>query len=346
MNRIIITTLALCGGAAANASDMDTFDMVSQEVQIAAATHASFNDNFLTTNIGGFLQTGWSYNDAGGNDAEYGFGVDRARLILSGDMGDETMSYLVSGQWSDSTNAFDLLDARVDLKMFDFGNIRVGQFVPGFYSGYVTDPRDLTTLNYSVSALTFGQGRGQGVEFSRTCADVFHISAFYNNGFNDTVGVGGDNNYAVGGRIEYDGLSDFVFGGGFGYNDNTVDLMTYTVDVTYVGEGWHANAAWIANDGNDTWDNYSLVGTVGYDLTKNFELFGQYEYGILSGANSDLNLCTVGGNYHFNDYIVWTNSVGYAFNAIDASFNTENTGWKTSSEDGQFVIRSGVTVSF
>ena len=36
----------------------------------------------------------------------------------------------------------------------------------------------------------------------------------------------------------------------------------------YVGNGWHADAAWIANDSNDTWQNYSLVGTVGYDIAK------------------------------------------------------------------------------
>ena len=346
MNKInsIVMSLVFIGGVG-TASGMDTLEMVSQEVQAAAAKHASFNENYLNTNVGGFIQTGWSYNDGGGNDNEYGFSVDRVRLILSGDMGDKEWSYLVSGQWSDSTNSFDLLDARVDLRMLDFANIRVGQFVPNFYSGYVTDPRDLTTLNYSVSALTYGQGRGQGVELSRTFGDVFHVSAFYNNGFQDTSGLG-SNNYAAGGRVEYDGLAGFVFGAGFGYNDNVVDLTTYTVDISYVGDRWHADAAWISNDGNDTWDNYSVVGTVGCDITKEFELFGQYEYGILSGANSDLNILTVGGNYSLIDNVVWTNSAGYSFNAIDSSFDTDNTGWRTSSEDGQFVVRTGVTVSF
>ncbi len=345
MNKInaIITSLVLAGGVGA-ASGMDTYDMVSQEVQIAASQHASFNGEHLSVNLGGFIQTGWSYNNAGGNDALSGFGVDRARLILSGDMGDETMSYLVSGQWSDSTNTFDLLDARVDLRMFDFANIRVGQFVPGFYSGYVTDPRDLTTLNYSVSALTFGQGRGQGVELSRHIGD-FHVSGFYNNGFDDTSGLG-NNDYAFGARVEYDAVKDWVFGGGLGYNNDVVDYVTCTLDASYIGDGWHADAAWIANDSNDTWQNYSLVGTVGYDVTDKWEAFGQYEYGVLSGASENLSLFTVGGNYALNSAVTWTTSLGYSFNAIDSSFDTENTGWRTSSEDGQFLIRSGLTVSF
>ena len=103
MNKInaIVTSLVLAGGVGA-ANGMDTYDMVSQEVQIAASQHASFNGEHLSVNLGGFIQTGWSYNNAGGNDALSGFGVDRARLILSGDMGDETMSYLISGQWSDT----------------------------------------------------------------------------------------------------------------------------------------------------------------------------------------------------------------------------------------------------
>ena len=101
-------------------------------------------------------------------------------------MSNESFSYLVSGEWSDVTNSFDLLDAVVTLRMFDEANIRVGQFVPQFYAGYVTDPTQLTTLNYSVSALTFGQGRGAGIEAFRSFGD-FEVSAFYNNGF-DTAG--------------------------------------------------------------------------------------------------------------------------------------------------------------
>ena len=345
MNKInaIVTSLVFAGGVG-TASGMDTYDMVSQEVQVAAAQHASLNGEHLSVNVGGFIQTGWSYNNAGGNSALSGFGVDRARLIISGDMGNESMSYLVSGQWSDTTNSFDLLDARVDLRMFDFANIRVGQFVPGFYAGYVTDPRSLTTLNYSVSALTFGQGRGQGVELSRHFSN-FHVSGFYNNGFDDTSGVG-SNDYAFGSRVECVAVADWVFGAGLGYNNDVVDYVTYTVDASYVGNGWHADAAWIANDSNDTWDNYSLVGTVGYDIAKDWEAFGQYEYGVLSGASDDLSLLTVGGNYALNSAVTWTTSFGYSLNAVSSEFDTDTTGWRTSSEDGQFLIRSGVTVSF
>jgi len=133
---------------------------------------------------------------------------------------------------------------------------------------------------------------------------------------------------------------------GWSYNNDVVDYVTCTLDASYIGDGWHADAAWIANDSNDTWQNYSLVGTVGYDVTDKWEAFGQYEYGVLSGASENLSLFTVGGNYALNSAVTWTTSLGYSFNAIDSSFDTENTGWRTSSEDGQFLIRSGLTVSF
>ncbi len=180
MINAIITSCLFSGVAVGQ--DMDTMSLV----QIDAATHASLNDNHLSLNVGGFVQTGWEYSNGGGLPAQNGFAVDRARLTFSGDMSNESFSYLVSGEWSDVTNSFDLLDAVVTLRMFDEANIRVGQFVPQFYAGYVTDPTQLTTLNYSVSALTFGQGRGTGVEAFRSFGD-FEVSAFYNNGF-DTAG--------------------------------------------------------------------------------------------------------------------------------------------------------------
>jgi hypothetical protein len=71
------------------------------------------------------------------------------------------MSYQITGQWDDVSNTFDLLNANLTLRMFDFANVRVGRFVPTFYQGFVDDPTQLTTLNYSVSALTFGHGPGR-----------------------------------------------------------------------------------------------------------------------------------------------------------------------------------------
>ena len=96
MNKInaIVTSLVFAGGVG-TASGMDTYDMVSQEVQVAAAQHASFNGEMISVNVGGFIQTGWSYNNAGGNSALSGFGVDRGGRRISRKMGNEIYELLI-----------------------------------------------------------------------------------------------------------------------------------------------------------------------------------------------------------------------------------------------------------
>ena len=340
MNKInaIIASLAVSGVAAA--MDQDTLD----RVQLDAATRASLNDSWLTANFHGFVQTGWQFSNGGELPAENGFFVQRARLELSGDMTDESMSYQITGQWDDVSNTFDLLNANLTLRMFDFANVRVGRFVPTFYQGFVDDPTQLTTLNYSVSALTFGQGRGDGVEFFRTF-DSLDLSVFYNNGFDNLDGVG-DNNFALGVSGVYhvgDGIS---VNAGFAYNEVgnlSTGVNSLTAGASYVKGPWDASVDFITNNEADDWDNWSLVSTVGYQCMDDFQGFAQWELGEYNGH---LNLLTVGGNYQINDWLVWTNSIGISMNTLGADFVTDNTGWRAGSGGGQWVARSVITFAF
>ena len=336
MINAIITSCLFSGVAVGQ--DMDTMSLV----QIEAATHASLNDNHLSLNVGGFVQTGWEYSNGGGLPAQNGFAVDRARLTFSGDMSNESFSYLVSGEWSDVTNSFDLLDAVVTLRMFDEANIRVGQFVPQFYAGFVTDPTQLTTLNYSVSALTFGQGRGAGVEAFRSFGD-FEVSAFYNNGF-DTAGAGvGDNNYAIGVAATYHLDADLSLNGGWAYDSVTEGVNSLTFGGAYAEGPLSIGADWIVNDAGGSLNNWSIVTTAAYQCMDDFEGFAQWELGDYDGS---LNLLTVGGNYDLAHGLVWTNTLGYALQSLGNNFVTDNTGWRAGSDSGQFVLRSSVTLSF
>ena len=336
MINAIITSCLFSGVAVGQ--DMDTMSLV----QIEAATHASLNDNHLSLNVGGFVQTGWEYSNGGGLPAQNGFAVDRARLTFSGDMSNESFSYLVSGEWSDVTNSFDLLDAVVTLRMFDEANIRVGQFVPQFYAGYVTDPTQLTTLNYSVSALTFGQGRGAGIEAFRTFGD-FEVSVFYHNGF-DTAGAGvGDNNYAIGVAATYHLDADLSLNGGWAYDSVTEGVNSLTFGGAYAEGPLSIGADWIVNDAGGSLNNWSIVTTAAYQCMDDFEGFAQWELGDYDGS---LNLLTVGGNYDLAHGLVWTNTLGYALQSLGNNFVTDNTGWRAGSDSGQFVLRSSVTLSF
>ena len=332
-----IITSCLFSGVAVG-QDMDTMTLV----QMDAATRTSLNDNHLSLNVGGFIQTGWEYSNGGGLPAQNGFAVDRARLTFSGDMSNESFSYLISGEWSDVTNSFDLLDAVVTLRMFDEANVRVGQFVPQFYAGYVTDPTQLTTLNYSVSALTFGQGRGTGIEAFRSFGD-FEVSVFYNNGF-DTAGAGvGDNNYAVGAAATYHVDSAVSLNGGWAYDSVTEGVNSFTFGGVYAEGPLSIGADWIVNDDGGSFNNWSIVSTASYKCFDNFEGFAQWEIGDYDGS---LNLLTVGGNYDLAHGLVWTNTFGYALDSLGSNFVTDNTGWRSDSDSGQFVVRSGITLSF
>ena len=304
--------------------------------------------NQPSVDVGGFIQTGWEYSNGGGLSTENGFFVERARINISGDLADETVSYLVSGEWNNTSNNFNLLDAYVDFRLFDFGvfetgsTVRIGQFVPDFYGGFVDDPTKLTTYNYSVSALTFGQGRGQGIQFSRGFGESLRGSFFYNNGFDNFRGPG-DNNYAVGGSLHYHIGFDLNLNAGYAYSNTGSETNSYTLGANWARDRFSLDLDWIQNDASGSWDNWSLVSTVAYQVESDLEAFLQWEYGEYEG---DLNLLTLGANYEVNSAMTWTNSFGYSIQNLGSNFNTDSTGWRSGAGDGQYVIRSVVTFSF
>ena len=310
----------------------------------------------ITIKIGGFIQTSYVYGNGGDTEARSGFQVQRARLIASGAVYD--FNYLLSGEWDTGVSVFELKDAAVMTTFNDFG-VKAGQFVTSFYSGWVTNPTTLVDGEYTISALTFGQGRSQGIEFNRTFGD-FRAFVSYNDGFYSANGpktmargqypirpMGNPTEYGISARLEYDMSEDFTFGGAFAYQDQTVDnYSTYTVDMTYKFDKFDFNAAYVSANWGDSWNNYSVVGTASYEVTDSIQAFAQYEYGVIENADSNLNVGTVGFNYIFNSNVRWTNSVGYAFNGISNEFDVGEIGWDNSSTDGQYLIRSMVQISF
>tara|TARA_R110002012_G_scaffold195520_1_gene363750 strand:+ start:906 stop:1934 length:1029 start_codon:yes stop_codon:yes gene_type:complete len=296
----------------------------------------------VTVDVSGFLQFRYLYNDGGSNEATRGFDIDRARIKFSGKVYD--FDYAVSGQWSETE--FELKDAFLSKNIGGF-DVKAGQFVTSFYSGYVSDPTTLVTGDYSVTALTYGQGYSQGVEVSRSFND-FSFYASYNDGFNTDNSSFGDNDYGVSGRVEYNGFENLTIGGAFANQQTATDSYdSFTFDAGVKCGQFEFDAAYVAsNRVSDSWSNYSVVGTASYVLSQDLQIFGQYEYGVMDGAESDLNLATFGANIIFNSNVRWTNSVGYALNAIDSGYNLYDTGWETSTSDGQYVIKSMLTVSF
>jgi hypothetical protein len=115
-----------------------------------------------------------------------------------------------------------------------------------------------------------------------------------------------------------------------------------------------------AGTGGDDFENYGAFAQVGFFLTDEFELVGRYEYGDLGGLggvvdNNLQSVATIGANWYFaKNRAKWQTEVSYGFVSMDASaFAVGGNGWYTDGtdnngdgEDGQWVIRTGLTVSF
>lgn len=335
--------------SAVNADVLDTEvlserEMIIEDVREDSMIHTSLNseeNNPVTVDVSGFVQFRYIYSDDGSDTSSRGFDMDRARIKFSGKVYD--FDYAVSGQWSDSD--FELKDAFLSNNFGGF-DVKAGQFVTNFFSGYVSDPTTLVDGDYSITALTYGQGWSQGLEVSRKF-DAFTVYASYNDGFNTDNSTFGDNDYGYSARVEFDAFENITLGGAFAsQNTAAEDYDSYTVDATANFWGFDFNAAYVASNWNDSWNNYSLVGTASYDLDDQMQLFAQYEYGVLDGVDTNLNVGTVGVNYNFNSNVRWTNSFGYSFNGIDSGYNLDDTGWQSSDTDGQYLIRSMIQVTF
>jgi len=82
-----------------------------------------------------------------------------------------------------------------------------------------------------------------------------------------------------------------------------------------------------------------------YTMDK-WEPFVQYERGSLDGSTEDLSVATFGVNYYFNKNVKWTTDLGYALNSIDAGWRLGDTGWNTTTEDGEYLLRTQLQIQF
>jgi phosphate-selective porin OprO and OprP len=325
-----------------NDTRADEIRELVHDVLADADTRASMlgNGSPVTVNVHGFLQTRWSYNDikTDGVDTTHGFNVPRTRLEVSGDLYD--WGYKVSGQWNDGGN-FTLMDAYAD-----WGNFRVGQFKSPFMKEVLTAQTDTLATERSVISNQFGQGRSQGIQYGYDTS-FGGFSVAYTDGFNTANGAGVQNGYALTGRLDLRATDWVGFGVAVSHNDlDTFDYNTWTADATFSAGGFDFTGAYVATMDDTNGDDWGTVWTASYDVTDKAQLFGQYEVGHLEGVETDLKIATFGVNYAFNDNVKWTTDVGYAFDSVDAGWNLGNSGWNTTANEGETLIRSQIQVKF
>ena len=315
-----------------------------REVLADADSRAMFQGSKspVTVNVHGFAQTRYSYNSGGSVEANHGFGLPAVRLILEGDV--YGVGYKVSGQWSDSTNEFELKDAygTFGLAGLDF---KFGQFKAPFMKEWNTDRQDTLMADRSIVAYTFGQGWSQGIEFGKDFGK-FDIHAAYTDGFNSANGAGVPNGYALTARAGVDITDWWNLGAAISWNDlDTTDYWTYTVDTGVNVGGLGLNAAYTGIN-RDAGNDWAATFSASYFCMDNLQGYVAYEYGVLDGASDDLSVVTVGANYFINDNVKWTTDIGYSMNGIGAGWDTATTGWTASADRGEYLLRTQIQVSF
>lgn len=297
--------------------------------------------NPVTVNVGGFIQTRYSYNSGGNVEANHGFSVPRARLILSGDIYD--WSYKVSGQWDDVNNNFVLKDAYGQGKLGDW-TFRAGQFKTPFMREVLVSQTDTLMAERSIISNQFGQGRSQAVQFSRDWG-AFDFAGAYGDGFNTANGAGVQNGQAFTGRVGFDVLDWWNLGAAVSWND-LVDssYTTYTIDTKVSKGNWDLTAAYVATSG-DAGDNWGATVQAGYMCMDDLQGYVAYEYGSLEGVTDNLSTLTVGANYWINANVKWTTDIGYALNGINAAWDLGETGWNAG-DSGEYLIRTQLQFKF
>lgn len=336
----IVVSFAVSGVAAA--SDYDALSAVTEAAILDASTRNSLRaeNSPVTANVHGFIQSRYTYNSGSGVGANYGFSVPRARLAVEGLIYD--FDYRVSGQWGDGSS-FQLLDAYGSAD-FESVNFKFGQFKTPFMKEVLVYQADILGIERSIVAGTFGQGRSQGVQVSHDFGPLT-VSGAYSDGFDTANGAGVQNGYAATGRLDWDVVDWLNLGGAFSYNDQATTYWTWTADVGLKFGGLVLDGAYVSSE-YDTGNNWGVTGKLGYHITDEFQPYVEYDYGRLVGSTDDLSVVTAGFNYFFNKNVKLSADFGYALNGINSGWDTGETGWNTTSDSGEYLVRAQIQLQF
>ena len=336
----IIASLALSGVAAAN--DYSSIDDVLSSVRMDASTRSTLRatDSPFTLDVGGFLQTRYSYSSGSDTDATYGFSVPRARLVFSGKAYD--FDYRVSGQWSEGGD-FELLDAWGSSD-FESVNFKFGQFKTPFMKEVLVSQTDILGIERSIVSSTFGQGRSQGVQLSHDFGPLT-ASAAYSDGFNTANGVGVENGYAATGRLDWDVTDWLNLGGAVSYNQQDVTYWTWTADAGLAFGDLTLDGAYVSAE-YDTGRQWGATAQLGYHITEELQPYAEYQYGELDSTTEKLSIISGGFNYFFNPNVKFSADFGYALNGIASGWDTGETGWNVSTGSGEYLARVQIQLKF
>jgi phosphate-selective porin len=146
-----------------------------------------------------------------------------------------------------------------------------------------------------------------------------------------------------------------------------VKVYGITADVSAKFAGFSVFAAYVwqsydtegFNGNTEDYDPWGMVVQAGYSLNAEWELFARYEEGNANGANNNIlgiplaesgnpSILTFGANYFINDNVKFTVDWGinFADNMTIFADNSSDTGWTSSNESDQWVLRAQLQLLF
>ena len=141
---------------------------------------------------------------------------------------------------------------------------------------------------------------------------------------------------------------------------NELETISVTGDVSFEMDGWNVftSVSWTSFDNDATgaasidFDSVGFVVQGGYYFTEKLEGFARYElndfddFGITGASVDDLSILTFGVNHYYNDNVKATADIGFAFDAVPVAADITGTRVDMAGDDGQFILRSQLTLTF
>jgi hypothetical protein len=327
--------------------------------------------------------------DSGNDPDRSGFEMRRMKLILKGNVFDPSWSYVVEFGADRSTGNLQLDDYAYAQK--DFGNglkVRGGQMKAPFLREEMLSSSKLFAVERSLVNSFFTAGVVQGVMLNYE-ADRWRLYAMLHDGNNskNTAWSVEDTEFAASARAEFllmgekwadnDNYTGFRGGPGglvlgaavnyskqeFGtgsnlpppdFNNNETSNLGFTVDATYVANGWSLAGAGFYRSLDPhtgaTLDQTGLMVRGGFFVADTWELYAQYEWADaeISGV-PDLSVITFGVNKYFDKHnLKWQTDVGFGLNEVNAIFAQDSAGYRAdpNGSDGQIVLRTQFQLLF
>jgi hypothetical protein len=263
-------------------------------------------------------------------DFAQGFENNQTRFTFDGNMINQDLTYKIQFGF-DAGGNLALEDAYGQYMINDDVYIKWGQFrAPVLAEEFRVDDQHQLAAGRSIVSNLFSPGRVQGVAVGFRGED-FGIHGSVNQGagsansfftdeaadfgftvradwkfagqwdqFNDfTSFQGSENAGVVGAALHYQFGGETL--GSFDAN-----VLLYTIDFQYEGDGWNVFAAFVGQnfdpEGDDSSDNFGILVQGGIFLTEQVELFGRWDLLLLDDDffEEDVqNFITLGANYYF-----------------------------------------------